>query len=86
MAEVAVVSQGDAEHAECAPNAKVECRIGKVEDMVPQSTNDDKKGDCARRINPELIPGDSFSHSCHGSGWIDAVFSFFDLTCFFLHI
>ena len=72
MAEVAVISQVDAEHAECAPNAKVECCIGKAEELASQSNNDDKKGDYARRINPELMPGNDFSHCCHGFVWIDA--------------
>ena len=66
MAEVAVISQGDAEHADCAPNAKVDCCIGKAEDIVPHTAKNDKKTNDAPRIKPELIPGDYLSYFCHG--------------------
>ena len=72
MAEVAVISQGDAKHANCAPDAKVECCIGKAQDTRSQSANNEQKGDYACGINPELISRDHFSHRCRGSCGVDA--------------
>ena len=65
MAEVAVISQGDAEHADCAPNAKVDCCVGKVEDIALHTAKNDKKTNDAPRIKPELILSDYLSHCCH---------------------
>ena len=86
MAEVAVVSQGDAEHADCAPNAKVDCCIGKAEDIVPQVAKNNQKDDDARSINPELMPGNHFGHCCHGFGWMDDAPQPFGFACSGFHI